>query len=833
MPKIYQAIFGDINGGYGLLNATCNLEVAKRIASYTDVHEQTPDGIKWDNTLRGFAVEDYYLVMRTFVDPSPAVRDGRVFSHCLIIPINELNNINNLQQLLELLPDNFQKNSLIDNIEPLDDFTNYLPSTPRINSLIKILLNNNADVIAWQDYEGYEDAICTVWNNIAPTVRASLRFGLSFNIQESIGLPGIKILSVPSKMIEKWRLSLVPIVALDSKAELVSEAEKTLGGITTDNNLLQFINNNRIKINQLSDYLPIQKIFKTSTEIESSDLNAILTFLNTLSIYTEGNVSNKLTHNIAIALISKIKTGSIKEIIRVRIESLDVLLPQDLYPELATEIKNRTIDLTNQSPKNLKDLIETLLNPKIQIWWRNIITYAIKDSLQKVTKDKAQILIMLLGAEGVGNTNLINSLIPQKCDEKIFEKVVREIGDVINYSGLLNLAFKRKWYNIFAISLTKTTEFQDAILALRSVDSSSSCTTAYKILLKGYPLSKVLEIAEYFDDAFITNLVAESLLLNNKEVLALHSDSLYHQKLFITLIDKGWDFFSHANAKKILFEMLDNLIAGKGYNEELLSKIANNRKCEILEYNRRSEIWYLLTAKIRSKILQNTSTILLENLTSKSTTEIPDDTVLEQFIVETGISEFLYYNRNNIKGVIPIFGKFSLPDSNLSDYINNYNSTINAIESKQIGKLIFKKHYKSSAYAVMKKTNENASWKHALLECYKLLDVINIGLLKLSGFLSSVKISTDEWWQAAEELIIELYDNGRSLTTVWTRAGGKESDLIMNANPNAVWHNALHMLRHKGRKGISINSLLDEINKQYGENEKFQSLYSLKPDNKK
>ena len=197
-------------------------------------------------------------------------------------------------------------------------------------------------------------------------------------------------------------------------------------------------------------------------------------------------------------------------------------------------------------------------------------------------------------------------------------------------------------------------------------------------------------------------------------------------------------------------------------------------------------------------------------------------------ISRKGIFEFLYYNRNNIKSVIPVFEKFSqLSDNNLRDYLNNFSGQINALDATQLGKLIARKRFFNSAYTINSKSSKTNNWRFALSECYNLLDFWTKLFSPYSGSSLSSSITQDEWWQSTEELIVELYPNGTSLTTIWKKVG-KESDLQVKGTSSEIWSDVFYKLRKGYFKETTINDLLKEVKKQYGENKKFTIIYDLR-----
>lgn len=829
MSTIHQAVFGDINGGYGLLRSTCDVELAKRISGYTDLHEQTPDGINWDNVLRGFSIENYYLLMRTFVDKSPNIRDGRVYSHCLIIALADLNEINNLQELVKCLPINFRKDSAIEVLKLENDSYGDSSTTLRTNFLINTILQCESELIAWIDYEGYEQAICTVWNNIVPSLRRSLRFGLAFNFQESANMPGLKIFSVPSNFIIKWQQNGVPIISPGDKGQLLTDAAKSMGGERSQGGLKDFIISYSIVLNNISDYLTMQKIFNTKNDIESKGLNELLTFLNTLLAYgIKPSPADLLMEKISEAIAGYIKRGGVEEIIRVRNENLREFVPANLFRAIVIEIKEKVLKIAGESANNTVLLFSYLIRNNIQEWWRDSVFNGLNSFFQSINGSSVQTLLKLLERYNSVDIGIFDRLLPADFDEKALLRELKTGVDYNDYSQLESLAIKRKWFDTVSLVLTRTKKIGDAFKILYSADPNCRSISAYQVLIEDYPFKEVLKTAEKVKKMFFTDLLADHLLKNTASFSEVDFRKAYPQELLLALLDKGWDFLSYPDYKAVLFEILDQVSLGNTYNQKLLYNIVRNPMCEILDYPKRNNIWQLVKPEVKEVLLINSSSALLERLSINSTTSIPADPILETYIMETGVSKFLYYNRNNIRSVIPIYERFALSDLSLRHYLDNYSGNINVVEAKQLGVLIAAKGFTDSAYAINGKSGKNSPWKFALVECYQLLDIFSIGYLKVSGILSSVTVSEDDWWTAVQELIIELYPNGPSLTTLWKKSGGKESDIMMNSNADSAWHDLLHRLRHQSFKKININKLLKEVEKQYGENVKFQYIVGLK-----
>ena len=192
---------------------------------------------------------------------------------------------------------------------------------------------------------------------------------------------------------------------------------------------------------------------------------------------------------------------------------------------------------------------------------------------------------------------------------------------------------------------------------------------------------------------------------------------------------------------------------------------------------------------------------------------------------------FLNKHKTDINPVLNFYEKFNISkDIPLANYIIQYLQQIDPIQAKRLGTLIHQKRMVNSANSVSDKANKDNNWRFALTECSHLLDFFKRTKLKLFGGLSMVNITDNQWWESTEDWIVEYYPNSSSLTTIWKKAGGKESDLMMNSTPSEVWNKAISKLRKNHFKEITMNDLLKEINKQYGENQKFKLIYELRKD---
>lgn len=154
---------------------------------------------------------------------------------------------------------------------------------------------------------------------------------------------------------------------------------------------------------------------------------------------------------------------------------------------------------------------------------------------------------------------------------------------------------------------------------------------------------------------------------------------------------------------------------------------------------------------------------------------------------------------------------------------------LDVIDAAQIGKLVFDRRFYNTAFVIYQKATKTNNWKIALAECYTILGLATQLSIAFWGIINNIEITTEQWWQATEDIIIDLYPNGNSITTVWKNAGGKEADLLINATAKEVWSDLISKIRRGKFKKNTMNDLLSEIKKNYYDtNEQFKLIFDLR-----
>ena len=837
---IHQSLCGENNKAWDLIKTSMtDIGIAKSIAFKTDLQEHT-GGLNWVPAVRGFVEGEYYLIMKTFEDTSLDVRRGRKFSHVLIIQKEELIKINNLQLIFNLLHKKINKEASIESIsmeidlkESIIDFQQ--PFLGRFNKLIHGFLNvkDYFNTIIWFGQESFDLAVVELWKRLTESERQNLNFGISFN-NDITRSENINLITVPESIQSRFLKSDFFLIGKNDIHIPTELSEQILIGdqkarLRIDN----FTKAIESKSLSRSDINPVSKGINTFENLDViSDLKKLNTLSHIIAQYSQSEGQGvQIKSHLVNRIAQIINSAEFSEIVVLRSFKYDSFKDsKDIISVALKEWVHKKIFQIKEKSTEYKIFFDTLFINKNSNWWDKTLEIELKLYLGKINSSKASVVYVWLTVD----PNIlikINAFLDKSKESELSFLDMLSIKNGVQFINQLKVfSAQNKWYRLYAKILNNEFEFSKALLELLKIDQDENNLDAINIILHGKNPKLIVDFAVENGENRILIKSGELITETPKLLNAINVANINWQIIWLESIKNGNDIETGLkNINNVINELFDVVISENQISEELLVKISESRFANIISYPNRNALWSKIPLNAKNNFLKQTSSILLEQLSKNSTTKIPEDNVLSEYISKTGISDFLYYNRNNIKSVIPLFEKFTqLSDYNLRDYLNNYSGPINSLEAKQLGKVINNRNFYNAASIIHSKADKNNNWKFALSECHFILGFFQKAAISISGILSSVNIPTDQWWQSAEEIIVELYPNATSIVTVWKKAGGKESELIMSNTAANAWNDALFKLRRNNFKDITMNDLLKVIKKQYDNNSKFKIIFDLR-----
>lgn len=836
---IHQSICGEQNKAWDLLKTTLeDNSLARKIAFQTDLQDSPPSGLQWLPVVRGFMFGNHFLLIKTYPDNSRDVRNGRVFSHCLIINKTDIPEIFDISPLLSLFHSEISKSvELVPiTLTPEQQCTVILKDSLqlRFNKVIQSFLNftNGLETIVWVGQKHFEIAVCKMWQLLAPLQREQFYFGIHFNPTELAKDKNNFVVILETSQ-SKFLNKGLTLIRKEDSSQLTDFAHQFLAG---EENAIARIQNfiSAIEVNKPTTK-EIAVIAKGVSTFENLDKEKDIKLLNTLS-----NIIAKYSPD-------ENKGASLKEKL---VERISLLIEKASEADVLL-LKNFQVDAFKGSKKKLSlsinkwcsaFLFTEKQNSKvnyapfiIQIsefqqgnWLAELILERISDFLSNVNEASSNIIW-----KWISNDSAILKIIFDKIENsKSAEKILYESFSDIDKSALSQIKpfiLKRKWFRLYATIVKFQYDFKTALEAYLKVDSDTSNFDGVEILIKGIKPNEIVDFTINNGESRCISLCGRLCRKDPSLLSDLQVDNINWQNIWLASINNGNKIHEGINKPQVTIHLIfDMLVMGKAVSEALLEKIGETDYANILTYVNRSKIWVKLPTKSKRKFLEKTSANLLEILSKNSTYQVPSDVELSSYIISNAISDFLYYNRSSIKTVLPIFNTYTqIPELMINDYVSNYSGKVDAVDAVQLGQLIYKRNLTKVAHAVKVKVKDFHNFKYALAECHSLLGFIDRGILFISGTIDDLKISEDEWWSTLSNLSFRLYQEGPSENQIWKQADGHNYDLNLTVSGKESWLMALNKLRNGGCKDITPKKLLKAMIEEFPKNQELRTLKEL------
>ncbi|SFT96465.1 hypothetical protein SAMN04489724_3014 [Algoriphagus locisalis] len=836
---IHQAICGEKNKSWDLLKTTLeDSNQSKNIALKTDIQD-TAGGQKWLPTIRGFGYGEYFLVMRSFLDVGD-VRPGRAFSHVLILAFKDMLKISNLLGLFDLIPNQISKDADLQPIvldesfllAEIDSESYTEPFRNRFSKLIYgyIQLLEYKNTLLWVGDTDYELAVAELWKRLTDEERSKFEFGIYFN---PVAIPKNKLnlITIASKNTSRFLNSGFLLVDVGDKIELTGIAERLLMGEKNLNaGVEEFAKAIGVRDFERQDWNTMSIGLKTFENFQNVfDFKKLKTFAHIVSKFSPSpkngaSFKRQIVDRLAlvlkdapadeVALFNQIDTKPFSSAKASWKESFSTWLEVNIF--ITGKVSNENIRI-----------LSALEKPNAKGWWHETLQNKVEGFFSLDDFD-ASIVYDWIEAEPKIFT-LIKQFI-KKENESAFGNVLHNKLKPSTIQLLKTYAKENNWYVLYAKILLLEFSVSEALVEQLKIDKNTSSLKGITEILKDCSGKEIVRLALLNKDTRLLSLAAthcksDPAILNSIDLALPFSQQVWMEAIWLgNGLDTGFLKF-----KAVTHKLFDMLITGNAVLPDIIEKIGNSKYANISSYKNRAQLWDKLPSASRTRFLKSTSAALLEELSKGKTVSLPEDPVLSKYIFENAINDFFYFNSKNLKSIIPILRKYrNIPNDYLDTYLRNFRERIDGAEAKSLGKLVNERNAFNSASIIYHLSEKNNSWSIALKECYSLLSFGDKAKIFLLNLIPNVKISTNQWWDNAHDIISNYYSNPVSLVRIWTRAGGHESDLVLTVSAKETWEKALAQLKRGEFKSITMNSLLKEINKEYGEVDGFKLLFNIR-----
>ncbi|MBD2705431.1 hypothetical protein IC229_32775 [Spirosoma sp. BT702] len=847
--QIHQAYFGAVNGtSHGqLVSSLTDTYLRSFLSGITDRPEALPTGFEISPYLSATTYRSYYILWRTWPD-NEAKRLGMVFTHVLILPVQDLPRIPELSSVLSLLLDNpLSVAQQPTSLGPLSLSAIDHQKKEPVSAVPESWLTIINQLIDWHpgllpifvsgEAGQFQKLLEDLWRGLPGTLRGLLGFGIRFTPpnKPSSALP--MLVYIPVELEDKWRSK--QITKLDTNLVKAPEApiEQLILNGQLGRDFLEFINNLDLSLENFRALNLCQRAYVQFKSLQPSELDAgkSLALLRSLrQLQPDPNKAVEIKRSTIKLLAEALPVVGVKEAMGLRNLPLTAFPPEGQL--LGVALEQIVTDII-KAPKPNEDLQKNLLGylvdtnaEIIEPWWRQTALKAFEQSVVQDSIHTAKVIWL-----GVTQTETIRdyvlSTVPNTGDwEQILSKTIPRSLLIIEADSVTSFCVRRDWWDLFAETVAVAFKPVEALRRQVEAEKQLNISISPRVgkLVKRLSDSELVDIAVELTHNQLLELAGEVCGRDPKQLLPMD----VHMQSWRTIWSVSLTYTNSitaglSNPKEAISTFLTELAYGRARDSQPLELIAASTYANILDLPERTIIWNRLPPKLLPKFVATTLDALVEEILAGKWTGTIEPILMEKARSIEFIGKFLGQKWNEPAAVLSVNDVLhNLSDNYLRDYINNL-SAINGIIAARLGKLVYLNNWDSSARALLSKAKSNTDFRPALYECTSMFNLLT---KFINHQLFGHQATSIEAWYALEELLADLYEEGPDGEyKIWKKAGGDVTKFSNAQSRRAQWTEAIRLLRYGGGgKKISAESLIKAALDDYKDNSNLKALASLK-----
>lgn len=825
---IHQSLYGDKDGGYALLKTTFPDEkLAKKICNSTDLSDRSGPGVSWDPAIRGFKFENFFLIMKTY--NTPHIRQGRVFSHVLIVDKVDLEYINDIKILFQLFETNLNTEIVLKPFLYPQTISVQLIDDNRINKAAEGLANNQT--VVWVGQNGFNDLISIIWSNLWDEARFNLYFGINFNPIAMVKAENT-ITCIPDILLGKWSDDQFCVVNKDEGEVVPTPVGTYLINKNPSNELRSFIRDLGKKINTIDQLRLLAKGVGTYANLDNiNDFNQIYNLYNIVSSYSKTDcVAIEKIFGKLLVIIPNCTSHSINALRKLKYYKQIGRYIDKVELVVKAWLDERLFNLKYNTEQNIYQLVAHVQQSDSEIWWRNSVLTVITQKLAEWKSSYSAVLWRWIDADAQNIFDTLkNSFFNMNdAESKLTTGFPILLKDQVR-DFLLVITAEKKWFLLHARLLIGFIDDSNIISRQLIIDKDEKYFSALQLIANNIKPDLFLKSTLIEDDERLYRIAGKIINKSRKLPAAYSFKNIKWQKIIfysLSLNFKYTDIFRKPS-EQLVYPIFDLVIAKDQVFIDLLVLISESDYADLSLYIDRAKVWGNLTPDIRQVFLKSTAQKISNSINYlDGNYEHELENVLT---TKESISVFLEKNKSFINPVIQLFGKWKfLPEIYLQDYLYYFTGEMPKIDAIELGKLVYRRKWKNCLGIIQSRVKGNDSFRTAFQECCNLLNFIEYGAAAIQGLISKIKINENDWWESFEQLLCHLYETGPIDQKVWKKSGGDEADLLHYGSGRERWHDALEMLKEGKTQKITLEDLLTRIQKDYKKNPQLVMLIELK-----
>lgn len=822
--RVEQAVYGQISErGHGLRQSSDQSKLAAEIYGRLDLPDGVPGGVQgWSPFVRGFPVGDHYVIAKTFLDPS-ASRGGMVLSHALIVSLDDACGLRSLAPLFGRLAMAVDQFPISTTTLDLELAGSHEPYARELVGAANALATQQQMPVVNVGVAGFEGLVDALWQNLSPEMRRSFAFRLSFGPTDLVEQPLPTIVCTPEQLRARW---LKHAVVNPDDALPASAVAAVLCGQRPLAPLVALAADLGVTLTTVKD---LGRLERLHTLIEGKgdfdDLLSAVRMVDGLS--SDPKVGVAIKGDLLSRLVGLIPAASASQLLVLR-NLLLAGFSQAQQFWLAVELAVAKLKFEPTQDAELGELAQAAGDEELAFEpWRAAATTGL---LVASRNDDAPIY-KAVWRWAEGNSPAFSAVVDALPAERAFEQrlaaAVPKKLQVAKPEQLLAPVLKKRWLVAYGTVLAATLAPRDAARQQLKVDKAADHSEGLKAALGQANAAQVLECAVNEKDLRLVDIAADMAVSDPKVLFGIRGQDISEQRVWAAAIMKKLSLWSTPKKPADVRDtVLEQLVDGHALEPSLLEALAHTPLADVSSFPRRAELWHRLPQ--RDAYLQATAAGWLEQAGTSGKATVPEDTLEQAIIANPQLRALLGKPSMSVDASLSIVAALaSFSESMFITWLETMlrgMSVLSISSSERLGTLVASQCWARAAntLADFYSTRRRADLLPALRACSGLLGVFT--RWQLGVFAPTV----NEKWAALEDAACDLYPAGPDDEQLWSRAGGKKSDLPRGFQSGAArWHAALSSVRFGGRP--KARELLFHMLKDFPDNEQLR-LYASDTD---
>lgn len=838
--RLHRAVFGERENYHAVLGTSLDdRALLDRLRDRTDRPSDHLPGTKWLPFERGFVVEGWYALCRTFPDPE-ALRGGMVKSFVVFAPVTEVAMVGNFATLVGELPDDpaHPWPCEVSEIEVTAQ-NNHVTLHDELPGLAKLAreLIGRADPrmpVTWVGQKNALKAIGALWDRLWPALRASFQFGLCF-AATNLDRAGLTIAIILENAAGVWPATS-PLVRPDDPAPLErTNAEAALLGEPEGESIRTLFHELGVDPGSFRDLQGGAVCVTCRATLDQAGPEEVYGYLGLLA---------RLAPRSTQGAVLKEEALRKWEEVGARFAASDVLavrnFPADALPGGEAVVRNLVGRwLRTNLPKadcartTAGVLLQALKSETYcQAWNKQVIDEA-ACLLERTDQSVAAVLWKWWEQDWqLGKFSAAHLSKNAAVEDALIATLPITISVEISRS-VRALAAARGWRRLHAMVCAISLPPQAAFTAQLALPRATGDEYALRLIANHFPPRASLDAALACRDQRLVQIAGELCARNAALIDGFDWRESFAQQIAVAALDVDSGMWKRLERRSVILrDLLDLLLLGESVETRLLELLSSTDEANLLNQSHRAKLWECLPISALDGFLRATAAGWISVFRrDASTTTAPEKPLADAICQPPQLNDLLAVQSENdlAVGLRAFESLRQLDEAALQDWIQRLarsysTAAFSKHQADRLGALIVDRKWTGAAQTLRQAVSSRHDLAPVLHRCLALFSVIErIAIrFKLPG---KAPFDPEEFWAALETELIRVYPRGPSQEELWHHAGGDESLLEHRGNGRSQWIAALGVLKNGGGgKNFTARKLLTEACRHYSRNEQLALL---------